>query len=263
MSIMRDPRAARDMVPDEVWASVPPDPEIEELELRRARLKGGSYRIKGRDDEEEIRVLSEKIRTKRAEREKRIMSEYREYYFHNRPTWDIERQAMGEEEEDYVARAIELHIPERAELAEILVNQPDGLSDEGLLQLRIRAANLMVALCPKRETVKRKAMQRRAPADVMVKEESPGLDPFPLLMERTQCPRCVGDEGQSYEERTFRYCRPAVMYDHFDREHIKELQEAEQISCNHPKCRGEALQFKHLNHFKNHVERIHGIRLRA
>jgi hypothetical protein len=80
-----------------------PDPEIEELERQRTMLKGGSYRIKGRDNEEEIRRLTNKIRTKRAERDNKIISEYREYYFQNRPTWDIERQVTGEEEEGYVA----------------------------------------------------------------------------------------------------------------------------------------------------------------
>lgn len=42
------------------------------------------------------------------------------------------------------------------------------------------------------------------------KEESPGLDPFPLWMDRKQCPRCIGDETLSLRERTFKHCRPAV-----------------------------------------------------
>jgi hypothetical protein len=75
----------------------------------------------------------------------------------------------------------------------------------------------MFILYDKRETVKRGRNQQRAPADVMVKEEPPGPDTFPLLMESTQCPRCI----LSYEERNFQYCRPAVMYDHFDRAHAK------------------------------------------
>ncbi|KAK3370950.1 FluG domain-containing protein [Lasiosphaeria ovina] len=252
MSLMRDPRAAQDMVPEEVWSSLPPDPEIEELERQRAELKGSSYRIKDRDDEEMLRSLSKQIRAKRAERDKRIRSEYREFYFHNRPTW----------EEDYVTPIIELHIAERAELAEILVNQPDRLAGEELKQLRVRTVELIVALCHKRETAKRRTLRERAPANVRVKEESPGPDLFPLLLERTQYPRYIGDEGQSYEERTFRYCRPAVMYDHFDRKHRKELRGAKQISCSHPKCSREALEFKYLNHFKNHMESVHRIKLR-
>ena len=53
------------------------------------------------------------------------------------------------------------------------------------------------------------------------------------------------------------------MYDHFDREHAKELRSAKQIQCHHPKCKLEALEFGHLNHFKNHVDRVHGVKLRA
>ncbi|KAK3942585.1 hypothetical protein QBC46DRAFT_227083, partial [Diplogelasinospora grovesii] len=42
------------------------------------------------------------------------------------------------------------------------------------------------------------------------------------------------------EERTFSYCRPAVMNDHFDREHVA----------------------KHLDHFRIHVQEVHHVTLR-
>jgi hypothetical protein len=54
-----------------------------------------------------------------------------------------------------------------------------------------------------------------------MKEESPRLDPFPLLIDRKQCLYYIGDETLSREERTFKYYRPAVMYDHFDRKYIR------------------------------------------
>ncbi|KAK4171133.1 FluG domain-containing protein [Triangularia setosa] len=186
IGIMRDPRASKDMVPDEVWELMPPDQQIAALKAERAQLKGGQYRIKA----------------------------YREDYFYNRPTWDIDTD--GQEEDEYVEPAIDLHIPERAQLTQILCNQPDNLSSAELLELRIQAAELMVVLCGKRETVKRNRTRRRAQANVTVSEKSPGPDPFPLLIDR-----------------------------------------------NHPKCRGKALEFKYLNYFKNHVETVHGVRLRA
>ncbi|KAB5511398.1 hypothetical protein GE09DRAFT_690652 [Coniochaeta sp. 2T2.1] len=130
ISVTRDPRAGRDIVPHEVWQDMPPDPEIVELEQRREKLKGGQYRIQGRDNEQEIRDLTKEIRSKKAQRVKNIIEDYRADYFYNRPTWDIERQARGEdeEEEEYADPAIELQIPERAQLAEILRNQPEDLT---------------------------------------------------------------------------------------------------------------------------------------
>ena len=262
IGLMRDPRASKDMVPDEVWENMPPDPQLAALEAERARLKGGQYRIKGTENEDRVRELTKLIATKEAQRKNTIRRAYREHYFYNRPTRDIE--ADGQEEEEYVEPSIDLHISERAQLAEILCNQPDNLSSTELLELRIQAAELMVALCGKRETVKRNRIRRRAQAqaNVTVKKEYPGPDPFPLLMDRTQCPRCIGDERLSREERTFKYCRPAVMYDHFDRKHARQPGGVKQM-CNHPKCKEEALEFKHLNHFKNHVEKVHGVKLRA
>ncbi|KAK4243052.1 hypothetical protein C7999DRAFT_45048 [Corynascus novoguineensis] len=80
---------------------------------------------------------------------------------------------------------------------------------EELLELRIQAAKLMVILCGKRETV--------TPDRIRQREESLGSDPFPLLIDRNQCLRYIGDEMLSYEERTFKYYRAVVLYNHFDR----------------------------------------------
>ncbi|KAB5581192.1 hypothetical protein GE09DRAFT_948891, partial [Coniochaeta sp. 2T2.1] len=189
------------------------------------------------ETEDRIRELTKLIAKKRAKRDKDIQRVYREDYFHNGPTWEIEGQANGEEELEYVEPAVDLHIPERAELAEILCNQPEGLNSTALLALRIQAGELMSVLCDKRETLRRERIRRRAPADVMVKEESPESDTFLLLMQRTQCPRCIGGKSLSYEERTFQYCRPAVMYDHFDRAHAKHMSVVKRMACSHPQVR--------------------------
>ncbi|KAK4220476.1 FluG domain-containing protein [Podospora fimiseda] len=226
IGLMRDPRASKDMVPDDVWEMMLPDPEIETLEAEKAQLKGGQCWIKCSEHEDRIRELTRLIAAKVARRKNDIRRAYQEDYFYNRPTWD------------------------RAQLAEILCNQPDNLSSTELLELRILAAELMVVLCGKRETVKRNRIQRRARADVKVKEESPGPDLFPLLMDRKQCPHCIGDETLSFEERTFK-------------KHTQQLGSVKQMSCNHPKCRRKALESKHLNYCKNHIEKVHDVKLRA
>lgn len=145
-----------DMVPEEVWANLPPDPEITELEERRGTLKQGQYRIQGLNDEAEIRELTETIRTKRDRREKRVLLEHREYYFCNSPTWDIEKQARGDvvEKEEYADPAIDLVIPECARLAELLCHQPEGRTEDQIFRGRIEATDLMVFLCDKGKTAK-------------------------------------------------------------------------------------------------------------
>ncbi|KAL2263081.1 hypothetical protein VTK26DRAFT_8306 [Humicola hyalothermophila] len=210
LGLTRDPRASKDMVPDEVWELIPPDPEIEALKAERARLKGGRYRVKGLENENKIRELTRLIATKEQQRKSAIRRDYRKHYFYNRPTWDMD---ADRQEEEYVEPAIDLQIPERAQLAEILSNQPDNLSPAELLELRIQAAELMVILCGKRETVKPDRIRRRVQvqADVTAKEKSPMSDPFPLLMDRNQCPYCIGDEMLSYKERTPRRREADIM----------------------------------------------------
>ena len=245
LGLTRDSRARKDMVPSEVLHRIPPDLEIEKLRAKRQQLKGGRHRIKGTKNEQEIRRLGTAIQRKEDQRRKTFKKNFRKHYFHNRPTWEIENQTHGMDEE-YVEPTINLQIPERARLAEILCGQSEDLSIEELSELRIEAANLMVTLADKRETARREKAEERTIA------EPPEQDPFPLLMDKTQCPRCIGDARQSLHERTFRYCRPSVMCNHFGKVHAEQLKVAEQINCNHPKCVTEALVFENLDHFKSH-----------
>ncbi|RYO96122.1 hypothetical protein DL764_007526 [Monosporascus ibericus] len=162
ISIMRDPRASYDMVPEEVWNALPLDPDIAKLVTQRTRLKNGKYRMRGTDQEGEVQRLTKEIKKKRAQRNKALRQEYRKYYFHNRPTWDIERQlaeGAAEELEEDIQPPIQLCIPERAQLAEILCHQPDNLNANDLRSLRTKAAELLSTLCNKKETAKRKVIR--------------------------------------------------------------------------------------------------------
>ncbi|EEU33802.1 uncharacterized protein NECHADRAFT_89113 [Fusarium vanettenii 77-13-4] len=131
----------------------------------------------------------------------------------------------------------------------------------------------MVALCGKRETVRRSRARQSAKAYLSIKTEPPEIehktlpspDRFPLLLHAAQCPDYIGDKRLSREERTFAYCRPTVMNDHFDDQHLVRREQAERrgeiIRCDHPECRGIKLQ--HVNHFRRHVKEVHGVALRT
>lgn len=162
VSITRDPRAKRDMVPDEVWANLPPNPEIVKLEKQRTAFKQGQYRIRGRKNEAKIRELTEKIKRRRAQRENMAVRDYREYYFYHRPTWDVERQALGEVEEEYKKPKVKLNIPERARLADIWCNQPNNWFNDEIFHHRIKVIDLMVSFCNKRETRRRDHNRQRS-----------------------------------------------------------------------------------------------------
>ncbi|KZL63688.1 FluG domain-containing protein [Colletotrichum tofieldiae] len=268
VSLTRDPRATRDMVPEAVWKNLPADPEIMDLERQRQELKGGQYRVQGMENEAKIRQLTEKINTKRDQRDKKVVKAYRSYYFYNRSTWDIERQACGIEDEEYVEPAISLTIPERARLAKILCHQPADCTHDKVMKFRVEAIDLMVTLFDKRETVRRD----RTRADCRPQphtEQQPQPKPIPLILDRNQCPDCVGDERLTVEERTFKYCRPTVRNDHFDDQHLVErecaVRRGDVIRCNHPQCRDDPRlqRMETLDAFRNHMRIKHGVSLRT
>ncbi len=179
--------------------------------------------------------------------------------------------------EEYTEPAIDLAIPERARLAEILCHQPDNLSDEEMAKLSIEVVDLYVALCGKRETPKRKRAKPSADLDPPIASErikleadpdvelKPVPDPFPLLTHPNQCPDCIGDKRMSREERAFQYCRPPKRNDHWDDNHLEAKERAEQLGqllvCEDQRCKDVRLYT--VDQFRNHVQSVHIIRLRT
>ncbi|KAI0467045.1 FluG domain-containing protein [Xylaria cf. heliscus] len=237
LSLTRDPCAKRDMLSDEIRTNLEPAPDI---------------------DEAKIRELTHKIGTKRAQREDRIMKEYREYYFYNLPAEDLERQAGGEDMDEYAEPPIDLGIPERTQLAELLFDQYGALGG-------------------KRDTVKRNRTRLRSQVELVIRtgpttvetvlepDPEPEPDPFPLLMQPTQCPDCIGDKAQTIPEPTFHYCRPTKRNDHFDDRHLEGKERAEKqgelIVCRHPKF--SEVKLRSVDAFGTHIQSIHGVVLRS
>lgn len=273
MGMARDPRATRNMVPAEVWKNMPPDAEIMRLESELAKLKGNEFRIEGRDNEKEIRAAVRKLRTKKSQRTKNIQDEFRRFYFHNSSNWEVERQLRGvvegdeKEEEEYMRPAINLQIPERAELAVVLIDQPDNLSSEELNKRRIQAAELMTALNQKREAPNRRRIQKTEHAGLVTTEKLPEPTSFPLVMKETQCPECIGDKMLSYLQRCFEFCRRPVLQDHFDNIHLEAKEKAEEakerILCMHLRCQDAGIEIWSVNEYRNHVKTVHKVSLRT
>ena len=265
MSLMCDPRAPIH-VPDDVLAALPPDPDIVALEQEREQLKAGAYRIQGTEIEAEVRRLTTVIGCARSRRRHIISEEYRADYFRRRPTKDIERQNSGQEEEEYVELVVQYQIPQRALLAKLICTRVINITPQDAVYRRIETANLMQTLCSYREIASRYRLRVALPLPTIFKEDSPEVGPltpvFPLVCGKTQCLFCIGDESKSYEDRIGSFCRPAKMMDHVERKHLKGKDPDARIECCHPTCKSQGLILEHLQDFKNHIQTVHGIKLR-
>jgi hypothetical protein len=265
MSLMRDPRAPIH-VPDDVLAALPPDPDITALEQEREKLKAGAYRVQGTDVEAEVRRLTTAIGSARSRRRNIISEEYRADYFRRRPTEDIEKQNSGQEEEEYIEPVVQHQIPQRTQLADLICTHVTNITPQDAVNRRIQTADLMQALCGCREVAPRYRLRVALPLPTIFKEESPEVGPlapvFPLVCGKTQCLFCIGDESKSYEERMGSFCRPSKMMDHVERNHLKGKDLEARIECCHPTCKSQGLVLEHVQHFKSHVQTVHGVTLR-
>jgi hypothetical protein len=93
-----------------------------------------------------------------------------------------------------------------------------------------------------------------------LRQLSPKPERISLICDKTQCIFfCTGTATKKTFSR-----RPAKTMDHVEAHLRREQAEMgfETVRCRHPVCEATGLVLKHVNHFKNHVERVHGVALR-
>ena len=161
---------------------------------------------------------------------------------------------------------VQHQIPQRTQLVDLICTRITDTTLQAAVNRRIETAELLQALCGCREIASRYRLRVAQPPRALIKEESPEVGPpapvFPLVCGKTQCLFCIGDESRSYEARMGSYCRPAKMMDHVESKHLKEKDPQAKIECCHPTCKSQGLVLKHLQDFKRHVQKVHGITLR-
>ncbi len=132
---------------------------------------------------------------------------------------------------------------------------------------RIRVIDIMVALPRRQEVPCHKSHLNKSPRRSSLeglpvpKEEMPVANTFSLICEKIQYTFCIGDDRQTYDRRMGTFSKPDKMMDHVKRQLEKKT--AGGFECGHPVCNVEGLLLNNVMHFKNHVERVHGIRLRT
>ncbi|KAH7420194.1 hypothetical protein BKA64DRAFT_561684, partial [Cadophora sp. MPI-SDFR-AT-0126] len=70
------------------------------------------------------------------------------------------------------------------------------------------------------------------------------------------------DESRSYEDRMGSFAALRKMIDHGERRYLKGKDPLAKIECCHLTCKPQGLVLEHLQHFKSHVQAVHGIKLR-
>jgi hypothetical protein len=148
-----------------------------------------------------------------------------------------------------------------------MCDPPKDLNLHDIVMRRIRAIDAMVALSRRQEVQCREPRLSKLSSgsphegSPVPKEESPIHDAFPLVCEKTQCIFCIGDDRKSYDLRTRTFSKPDKMMDHVE-SHLDKVP-AGTVTCIHLVCKAEGLVLNNIMHFKNHVQLVHGIRLRA
>ena len=266
MSLTCDPRAPVD-VPEEVMKALPPDPEITELTREREehRKTYGFFSRAPPEIREECEQLRRQIVSLEKQRDRAIKVEYRREYFYRIHNEELERQLRKVAPNKYIEPVIHHQLPERTQLQEVICDLSKDLGLSDIVSRRVKAIDLMVALSRRREVQRSKCSSRSCSESSeeqhLPKGQRPLEESFPLICKKTQCIICIGDDRSTYEHRTRTYSTPNKMMDHVE-SHLESVLPGQRISCYHPVCQSKGLVLQHVDHFKSHVQRVHGITLR-
>ncbi|RSL39234.1 hypothetical protein CEP54_016352, partial [Fusarium duplospermum] len=247
MSIRCNPEVPKE-IPKSELDQLPPDPDVVELSNQ---IKRKSYAI--RVEYKFIRLAPKTVRREYAQMrrdlinaEKRFRDEMTTVYqeacrrrFHDD---ELERQLRGEHVEKEVEPMLVHHLPERTNLQKILCdfNTNQGVKD--ITERKVKAIDGMVALASRREIrgpILKKA-DENLPSIPALEGKDPGppaaeaVEPFPLVLEKTQCIYCVGDDQLSHADRTRKFSRVSHMMDHVERVHLRREPARATWVCHHP-----------------------------
>ena len=175
---------------------------------------------------------------------------------------------------DKLVKSREYDISERAEVVRWICQPVADLTDQELLQRRIRGIEAMAAMCRRQETRRRrkpksqvKQEESDTPSDdsdddIIDSSEDTERDHFPLVCKKSQCIFCLGDERKTYQRRTFNYSRPSKMMDEVDK-HLRKFAPHDEVPCPHPMCKSAAVVLPSVMAFKAHTATVHKIFLRV
>ncbi|RKL13865.1 hypothetical protein BFJ70_g15819 [Fusarium oxysporum] len=276
MNIRSDSRIPKE-IPQEQLNELDPGPEIRNLEqLVNAKHRAIKYKhsyIKHAPEVEQnaLKRLQQQLKSAKKQFKNEMSQKYRAACRQRLYDGELERQLHGTSADvDDIARPRNRHqLEERNQLREIFsVNRQ--LTAEEFIARKVITINLMAALACRREIARpTRSLRVSTWGNANPQGEVEGVsspteekEAIPRVLEKNQCPICVGDEALSHKARTRKFTRVAHMMDHVENVHLRHEPSRPTWACYHPACKLKGDFLKSLDHFKNHVLKEHGVKLR-
>ena len=244
MSVRCNPEVSKELTGAQL-AKLPPDPEVEKLrrqvKLTAIQLRQTYRFIKSPPGEkrQDYKQMRDKLRAAEKSFKDDMTKVYQEACRRRMHNEELERQLKGIVANEDVEPAIKHQLEERTRLQAILCDFNTVMSLKDITARKIKAIGGMVCLAARREA---RRARPSVPTPVKSRESSPdeGMEPkhdFPLLLGKTQCIYCVGDEQLPYMTRMRTFKRVYHMVDHVGKVHLRHEEKKTKYVCRHPKCR--------------------------
>ncbi|KJZ69134.1 hypothetical protein HIM_11481 [Hirsutella minnesotensis 3608] len=208
-----------------------PDPDVVDLMMQvkcmaiRIRQEHGFIKQAPKDVKETYHQLRRDLRnTEKAFRDD-MTKVYQEAYRRRMHNEVLERQLRGRAIKEQAEPSVQHHLKERTQLQALLCNFSIDKSPKDITDRKIRAIDIMVLLASRREV--RQQPRPSPPCEEDNREGSPDAEPLPkleeipLVLRKTQCIYCVGDEQLAYVDRVRAFNRVSHMMDHVEKVHLR------------------------------------------
>lgn len=281
MSIRCNPEIPKE-IPKAVLNSLPQDPGVIDLATRVRQMALSMREQYGfiKSAPKATREEYEKLRRDLKKNEKAFRIDmtkaYREAYRRRIHNEELERQVSevalgsGLNGEPKFESSLQHQLEERAQLQTLLSDFRKDLDSDYVTNRKIKAIDLMVLLASRRE-VRPRTISPSPLCEGIVKERLLDVEPtienikgleIPLVLGKTQCIYCVGEDQLPYGTRMRSFNRVSHMMDHVEKVHLKHERKEGNFVCRHPQCQHLGDFLPSLDAFKNHVQKVHGVKLR-
>ena len=252
------------------------DPEVTSLSKRveqmfiSIRQEHGLIKSAPKSVQEEYRQLQRDLKNAKKNFQDEMTKAYQEAYRRHIHDQELDRQLKGIVVNEEAEPVVQHHLEERNQLQAIMCDFSMDLDMRSMTDRKIRAIDLMVSLASQREmrqprssTLCEGSPTKGFPAVVPAEVPPLKVEEVPLILARTQCIFCVGDERLSRKDRMRSFSNVGNMMSHVDNVHFKRKPVVGKFVCEHPNCKPLGDFLRDVDHFKNHVQTVHGVKLRA